>query len=304
MPIPTPEPPVKRYAIEAVRIYGATDLAIESDSDGEWCKWSEVEALLLQRAQEIARLTGEWSVMARACANWRSFDSGHLSPETLERRRLIADNEWECAARAFLERDKLRAQLAARAQEIEQVKAERDRLREFIDVLDDRSLEDLVQARREGSYAGDVHDAPDDCETLVPITRGELRRLRTADAALVSRAPQQEQEPVLPHTPFDHGVSAVARHVGFVKAELKQVDEERLDYSQSMAPSLHKLGERLDALAAPFPAPAALQALEAKFRETARLLYATNAECWRSSAETYVRCADELAAALSRAEQP
>lgn len=99
------------------------------------------------------------------------------------------DTEW-----LLEDVERLEAQFTARAQEIAQVQAENERLREFIDVLDDRSLADLVQARREGAYAGDVHDAPDDCETFVPITRGELRRHRRAEAALVSHAPQPEQE--------------------------------------------------------------------------------------------------------------
>lgn len=70
---------------------------------------------------------------------------------------------------------------------------------EFLDVLDDRSLDDLKEARRQGTYHGDIYDAPDDCETLVPITRGELRKIRglfregvRAEAAPAPQLKEQE----------------------------------------------------------------------------------------------------------------
>lgn len=68
-----------------------------------------------------------------------------------------------------------RSELEARITALTQ---EKEILREFIDILDDRSLSDLAQAHKEGLYSGDVHDAPDDCETQIVVTRGELRRVR------------------------------------------------------------------------------------------------------------------------------
>lgn len=56
-----------------------------------------------------------------------------------------------------------------------QVTAELDRLREFVDTLNDRSLDDLKEGRSIGAFAGDIYDAPDDCETHIIVTRGELR---------------------------------------------------------------------------------------------------------------------------------
>jgi hypothetical protein len=72
---------------------------------------AEVAALTAERDQqkvEIAMLRNEWSVMARACGNYRDFGMA-LTEEAKERRRLIADAEYEVAARAIIERASLRA---------------------------------------------------------------------------------------------------------------------------------------------------------------------------------------------------
>lgn len=82
----------------------------------------EIARLAAQVAQQdyrIKELTSQWSVMARACGNWREFDEGPLSAETVERRRLIAQGEYEVATRAILERAELVAQVAQQATEIE-----------------------------------------------------------------------------------------------------------------------------------------------------------------------------------------
>jgi Zn finger protein HypA/HybF involved in hydrogenase expression len=60
-PIPTPAPPVTRYAIH-LGLRGSPlshCVSPEVVDDGEWCKWSDVQAILLQRAQEIAALKAQ-----------------------------------------------------------------------------------------------------------------------------------------------------------------------------------------------------------------------------------------------------
>ncbi len=74
---------------------------------------------------ETKMLRSEWSVMARACGNYRSFGQ-IVTPEAAARRQLIADADYQAGARAIVERDELRA--------------ERDRLRS--------ALEDVAQAVR------------------------------------------------------------------------------------------------------------------------------------------------------------
>ena len=59
---------------------------------------------------EVEQLRSEWSVMARACGNYRDFGMA-VTPEATERRRLIADADYEAAARAIVERDLLRTAL-------------------------------------------------------------------------------------------------------------------------------------------------------------------------------------------------
>jgi hypothetical protein len=46
---------------------------------------------------------------------------------------------------------------------------------DMLDIIDDRSLDELDQGAKNGTYLGDRFNAPDDCETLVTVTRGELR---------------------------------------------------------------------------------------------------------------------------------
>lgn len=60
---------------------------------------------------EIKQLRHEWSVMAMACGNWREFGNA-ITPEVAERRRLIDEADYQVAARAILERDALRAEIA------------------------------------------------------------------------------------------------------------------------------------------------------------------------------------------------
>lgn len=70
-------------------------------------------------------------------------------------------------------------------------------LQQLVEEFDDRSLADLKEARKQGTFAGDVFDAPDDCETMVVVSRGELRQLRQLVAALLaeSRPPQPLFDP-------------------------------------------------------------------------------------------------------------
>ena len=58
----------------------------------------------LDRLKELEQLRTEWSIMARACGNWREFN------ETREKDHLHPD--WQVAARAILERDNLRQALS------------------------------------------------------------------------------------------------------------------------------------------------------------------------------------------------
>jgi hypothetical protein len=67
-------------------------------------------------------------------------------------------------------------------------------LREIIEELDDRSLDDLKEGRSVGVYVGDLRDAPDDCETHIIVTRGEMRQLRKLVAALPPLRETREDE--------------------------------------------------------------------------------------------------------------
>ena len=76
----------------------------------------ELSILLRSANAEIKQLRHEWSVMARACGNYRSFGEA-LTPEAIERRRLIDNADYEVAARAIVERDALRALLSTQKAE-------------------------------------------------------------------------------------------------------------------------------------------------------------------------------------------
>jgi hypothetical protein len=93
--------------------YKTAEVARVCDPDGGgvrngWCRWDEVEALLLQRAQEIAELKAE-------ARDYEEREAA-VCPED------VGFDEYIRV---------LTKQLTARAQEIEQVKAERDAFREL-----------------------------------------------------------------------------------------------------------------------------------------------------------------------------
>jgi len=73
----------------------------------------------------------------------------------------------------------------------DQYKSQVERLAEFIDELDDRSLNDLKEAVKQGGYFGDIHDAPDDCDTHIVVTRGEFRKIRQALQSAVVESTHQ-----------------------------------------------------------------------------------------------------------------
>lgn len=56
--------------------------------------------------------------------------------------------------------------------------------RGFIDDIDERSIQELKDSRKTGGFAGDPYDAPDDCDTHIIVTRGEIRKMRKALATL------------------------------------------------------------------------------------------------------------------------
>lgn len=68
-----------------------------------------------------------------------------------------------------------------------------EQIAEQINEFDDRSLEFLRYAVKEGAYVGDIYDAPADCETNIVVTRGELRKLSALVAALRSASEESEQ---------------------------------------------------------------------------------------------------------------
>jgi hypothetical protein len=77
-------------------------IALRADVDSE-------RASRLRAEQENKQLTAEWSVMARACGNWRDFGTA-LTPEAVQRRQLIDDADYQAAARAIVQRNELEAE--------------------------------------------------------------------------------------------------------------------------------------------------------------------------------------------------
>jgi hypothetical protein len=153
------------------------------------------------------------------------------------------------------------AQLTARAQEIEQVKAERDSSRTA-----ERTISDAYLRVRQ--LLGAFNTKPGGTDRF-EVTEQAIRDLKgRADAALVSRAPQQEQ----------------ASNVTEVKPGLYVAKRS----TSVFAP---------DTPAAPIPASAALQDLMASMNE-----WLGNSE--GLLIEDVVEWRDRLAAALSRADQP
>jgi hypothetical protein len=56
---------------------------------------------------------------------------------------------------------------------------------ELIDTLDDRSFDELKSDR---DLKFDPYDAPDDCETIITVTRGEFRKARKIIDAAIAKA--------------------------------------------------------------------------------------------------------------------
>jgi hypothetical protein len=154
-PIPTPAPPVTRYAIH-LGLRGSPlshCVSPEVVDDGEWCKWSDVQAILLQRAQEIAAL------------------------------------EAVCEQRD-LKIEQLHAALTAQAQAIAQVQAAaathlQRELRAYLDTL-------VITGDNIGEVRRSLF-VPWDSAWNSVVRDETARREQSAEAARVSRAPQPEQ---------------------------------------------------------------------------------------------------------------
>jgi hypothetical protein len=64
----------------------------------------------------------------------------------------------------------------------------------WIETCDDRSIEELRTAARQGAFTGDIYDAPDDCDTGIVVTRGEMRRIRQQGQEVATALAQLQQE--------------------------------------------------------------------------------------------------------------
>lgn len=293
MPIPTPAPPVKRYAIGPISIYkhgaqswqrGRTEcsISVEPHDEGHWVKWSEAETILLQRAQEIAE-ANEKFVAAEEDWHQAELEIAELKALLAARAQEIADRDvrGEDLQAAYLD---LQHQLTARAQEIEQVKAALRAWREF------------------DGEAADQNPCPD--LTLRSHLRSKARELtrQIADAALISRAPQPEQE-----QDYDEAKRYLILLFGRVAPQCKPL------------PTLSGLATQIDnyiagLLAAPLPASAALPALIAEYRRIRACSPAmpwcsdpsyANADHYDGHAGPKDAVLEEIfAAAVSRAQQP
>lgn len=128
MPIPTPEK-LKRFA--PVMRFGGEWLAdLEPATEGEWVKWAEVDALLVQRAQAIQDLESQ---VEQVCGDVRA----------------CAQDYTDAKGRA----DALEAALTARTQALDQLQAERDT---YFQTISD--AEDAAEAAGfpEGKYLAEV----------------------------------------------------------------------------------------------------------------------------------------------------
>jgi len=88
----------------------------------------EICDLLAAKDAEIARLMADvnritdcWSIVSRHVGNWREFPM-KLTPDMLERRRLIAESEFDTAVRAIMERDALSVELTAERQKVQELR--------------------------------------------------------------------------------------------------------------------------------------------------------------------------------------
>ena len=63
---------------------------------------AKAEAALAATTQENESLKAQWSVMARACGNYRDF-GGPVSAEVLAKRQLITDADYKAAAQAIVQ---------------------------------------------------------------------------------------------------------------------------------------------------------------------------------------------------------
>jgi hypothetical protein len=68
----------------------------------------------------------------------------------------------------------------------------------LFDDLHDAALDELRQAAIEGTYRGDPYDAPDDCESVITVKHGDLRKarsvLRQALSGSLSPLPDPKEE--------------------------------------------------------------------------------------------------------------
>lgn len=141
---------------------------------------TQTEALrerLTSHAMELRARARVFSWIPQLATDIEDAASALLAAETREQAHAERIKGYEMEShRLIAERLKADAQVTA--------------LRSFIETLNDRSLEDLKEGRSVGAFAGDIYDAPDDCETHVVVTRRELR------AALSSQPePRAAKEP-------------------------------------------------------------------------------------------------------------
>jgi regulator of replication initiation timing len=62
---------------------------------------ADLEQQVAALTAENERLKAEWSIMARACGNWREWPEGAVSKDAPD----YTHSDWQVAARAILERD-------------------------------------------------------------------------------------------------------------------------------------------------------------------------------------------------------
>lgn len=94
--------------------------AIEAKHKGNaWLTREEISSLIAEvrtLREQLEAEHNEWSVMARACGNWREWPAGSIDTTKFPD---LTENHWRAAARAIVERDKLRERVQSLEQSLE-----------------------------------------------------------------------------------------------------------------------------------------------------------------------------------------
>jgi hypothetical protein len=61
----------------------------------------------------------------------------------------------------------------------QQIRSAMEHALSLLDDMHDAALEELRQGAREGTYRGDPYDATDDCESVITVRHGDLRKARS-----------------------------------------------------------------------------------------------------------------------------